>query len=98
MPAVIGIKRTSGGVNLLAMTALSRKLIAGFAALGLVASAAATWAHYQLLANPGYTSFCDITATVSCKQADLSRYGSSTAGASRADCRRSTSRPCSRSN
>jgi uncharacterized membrane protein/protein-disulfide isomerase len=32
--------------------------------------------HYQLLVNPGYTSFCDINATVSCKQAYLSRYGS----------------------
>ena len=58
------------------MTALSRKLIAGFGALGLVASAVATWVHYQLLVNPGYTSFCDINATVSCKQAYLSRYGS----------------------
>jgi uncharacterized membrane protein/protein-disulfide isomerase len=58
------------------MTALSRKLIAMFAALGLAASAAATWVHSQLLVNPGYTSFCDINATVSCKQAYLSRYGS----------------------
>lgn len=65
-----------GSVKLLAMTPLSRKLIAGFAALGLIASAAAGWVHYQLLVNPGYISFCDINATVSCKQAYLSRYGS----------------------
>jgi uncharacterized membrane protein/protein-disulfide isomerase len=58
------------------MKALSRKLLAAFSALGLAASAAATWVHYQLLVNPGYTSFCDINATVSCKQAYLSRYGS----------------------
>lgn len=46
-----------------------------FALLGVAASAAATWVHYQLLANPDYTSFCDINSTVSCKQAYLSRYG-----------------------
>ena len=58
------------------MTSLARKLLATFGALGLAASAAATWVHYQLLANPDYSSFCDINATVSCKQAYLSRYGS----------------------
>lgn len=58
------------------MTALARKLLTLFGVLGLAASAAATWVHYQLLANPDYSSFCDISATVSCKQAYLSRYGS----------------------
>ena len=58
------------------MTALSRKLLLGFSALGLAASAAATWVHYHLLVNPDYVSFCDVNATVSCKQAYLSRYGS----------------------
>src|SRR6185295_4814998 len=58
------------------MSALARKLLAAFGALGLAASAAATWVHYQLLVNPDYSSFCDISATVSCKQAYLSRYGS----------------------
>ena len=58
------------------MTTLARRLLAGFGALGLAASATATWVHYQLLANPDYSSFCDINATVSCKQAYLSRYGS----------------------
>jgi uncharacterized membrane protein len=58
------------------MTALARRLLAAFGALGLAASATATWVHYQLLANPDYSSFCDINATVSCKQAYLSRYGS----------------------
>ena len=47
------------------MTALTRKLLTAFSLLGLAASAAATWVHYQLLANPDYTSFCDINATVS---------------------------------
>ena len=55
---------------------MSRKLLVAFAALGLLASAAATWVHYHLLVNPDYTSFCDVNATVSCKQAYLSRYGS----------------------
>lgn len=57
-------------------TTMSRKLLVAFAALGLLASAAATWVHYHLLINPDYASFCDINATVSCKQAYLSRYGS----------------------
>jgi uncharacterized membrane protein/protein-disulfide isomerase len=32
--------------------------------------------HYRLLTVPGYTSFCDVSATVSCTQAYLSPYGS----------------------
>jgi uncharacterized membrane protein/protein-disulfide isomerase len=58
------------------MSALARKWLASFGLLGLAASAAATWVHYNLLVNPDYSSFCDINATVSCKAAYLSRYGS----------------------
>jgi uncharacterized membrane protein/predicted DsbA family dithiol-disulfide isomerase len=58
------------------MSALARKLLLGFGLLGLVASGASTYVHYNLLKNPAYTSFCDINATVSCGQAYLSRYGS----------------------
>ena len=58
------------------MTALARKLLVAFALLGLVASSAATYVHYNLIKNPDYSSFCDINATVSCKAAYLSRYGS----------------------
>src|SRR3954468_6074198 len=58
------------------MSPVSRKLLAGFAALGLVASSAATYVHYNLIYNPDYSSFCDINATVSCKAAYLSQYGS----------------------
>jgi uncharacterized membrane protein/protein-disulfide isomerase len=58
------------------MTAVARKLLVVFAVLGLGASAAATYVHYNLIQNPNYSSFCDINATVSCKQAYLSRYGS----------------------
>jgi hypothetical protein len=58
------------------MTPLARKLLTGFALLGLGASSAATYVHYNLIQNPDYSSFCDINATVSCKAAYLSRYGS----------------------
>src|SRR6187401_2851724 len=58
------------------MSALSRKLLTAFALLGLAASSAATYVHYNLVKNPDYSSFCDINATVSCKAAYLSRYGS----------------------
>jgi len=58
------------------MSSLARKLLTAFALLGLGASGAATWVHYHLIINPDYSSFCDINATISCKQAYLSRYGS----------------------
>lgn len=58
------------------MSPLARKLLTAFALLGLAASGAATWVHYHLIINPDYSSFCDINATISCKQAYLSRYGS----------------------
>jgi len=47
-----------------------------FALLGLGASSAATYVHYNLILNPDYSSFCDINATVTCRAAYLSRYGS----------------------
>ena len=58
------------------MSALAQKLLTAFALLGLAASSAATYVHYNLVRNPDYSSFCDINATVSCKAAYLSRYGS----------------------
>lgn len=58
------------------MSILSRRLLLAFAALGLAAASASSVVHYKLLTNPGYTSFCDVNATVSCTQAYLSRYGS----------------------
>ena len=58
------------------MTPMARKLLIVFALLGLGASSAATYVHYNLIFNPDYSSFCDINATVSCKAAYLSRYGS----------------------
>jgi uncharacterized membrane protein/thiol-disulfide isomerase/thioredoxin len=58
------------------MSTTSRKLLLAFAALGLAAASASSVVHYKLLTNPGYTSFCDVNATVSCTQAYLSPYGS----------------------
>jgi uncharacterized membrane protein/protein-disulfide isomerase len=58
------------------MSPLARRLVWIFALVGLAASLSSLYVHYQLLANPSYTSFCDVNATVSCTQAYLSRYGS----------------------
>lgn len=49
--------------------------LAAFALLGLVASAASAFVHYQLLNDPAYASFCDVNATFSCTEAYSSRYG-----------------------
>ena len=46
------------------------------AAAGLLASAVSTYVHARLLQDPGYTSFCDVNATVNCTQVYQSRYGS----------------------
>jgi uncharacterized membrane protein/protein-disulfide isomerase len=54
----------------------TRRWLIGLTLLGLVASAAATWVHYRLVLHPGYTSFCDVSATVGCTEAYLSPYGS----------------------
>jgi protein-disulfide isomerase/uncharacterized membrane protein len=46
------------------------------AILGLGAASASSYVHYRLLTEPGYSSFCDVSATVNCTQAYLSQYGS----------------------
>ena len=58
------------------MTSTTRYLLLAFAVLGLGASAASTYVHHQIVTDPTYASFCDVSATVSCTQAYLSRYGS----------------------
>ncbi len=58
------------------MTSRTRNLLLGFSALGLAASLASTYVHYRLLTVPDYSSVCDISSTVSCTDAYLSRYGS----------------------
>jgi uncharacterized membrane protein/protein-disulfide isomerase len=58
------------------MSAKSRTLMLVFALVGLGASTISSYVHYQLLTEPGYNSFCDVNAKVSCTQAYLSQYGS----------------------
>lgn len=58
------------------MKPLSRPLLLAFSALGLGASAAASYVHYRLLTDPSYTSVCDVSATVNCTEAYSSQYGS----------------------
>ncbi len=48
----------------------------GLAVVGLVAAAGSSYMHYQLVNDPTYTSFCDVSETVSCTQLYQSRYGS----------------------
>jgi uncharacterized membrane protein/protein-disulfide isomerase len=56
------------------MTRRAALLALTCALLGLGASAAAAYTHYQLLANPSYRSFCDVSETISCTQVYLSRF------------------------
>lgn len=58
------------------MSSRTRNLLLAFAVLGLAASSASAYVHYQLVTQPGYASVCDVSATVSCSDAYLSRYGS----------------------
>ncbi|MDA1183606.1 MAG: thioredoxin domain-containing protein [Acidobacteria bacterium] len=54
----------------------TRTLIVAFAVLGLGASVSSLYVHYQVLADPSYSSFCDISETVSCEAVLTSQYGS----------------------
>ena len=58
------------------MTGRARAWTAVLAGAGLAAAAASTWVHVQLLLDPAHTSFCDISAGVSCSEVYQSRYGS----------------------
>ena len=53
----------------------ARTLIVALAALGVAASIASLYVHYRLVADPSYTSFCDVSATVSCQAVMTSRFG-----------------------
>ncbi|MGE3402726.1 MAG: vitamin K epoxide reductase family protein [Vicinamibacterales bacterium] len=52
----------------------ARPLIHALAALGLIASASSLYVHYQMLQDPAYQSFCDVSATVSCQSVLESSY------------------------
>jgi len=58
------------------MTPTARRWALALVLLGLGSSLASTYVHYSLLSRPGYLSFCDVSATVSCTEAYLSRFGS----------------------
>ena len=57
------------------MTNRVLRWIAILALGGVAAAATSTYVHLQLVRDPGYTSFCDINASVSCTQVYLSRFG-----------------------
>jgi len=54
----------------------ARTLILALAAIALIASLASLYVHYQILNDPAYTSFCDVSETVSCEAVYQSEYGS----------------------
>ena len=58
------------------MTRRARIGMAILACAGLAAAATSTYVHLRMLGDPGYASFCDINARVSCTQVYQSRYGS----------------------
>ena len=57
------------------MSSTSARLALVFALVGLGASCAAAYVHYRMFADPTYTSFCDLSATMSCTQVYASRFG-----------------------
>jgi uncharacterized membrane protein/protein-disulfide isomerase len=52
-----------------------RTWISVLAAVALGASLASLYVHYRMIADPTYTSFCDISETVSCEAVYQSAYG-----------------------
>ena len=58
------------------MSSRVRYSLIALSALGLIAACAALYVHYRLLTEPGYSSFCDVSETVSCQQVFQSEYGS----------------------
>jgi uncharacterized membrane protein/protein-disulfide isomerase len=58
------------------MTKYARPLIVALALLALGASIAALYVHYRIIKDPTYTSFCDISETVSCEAVLESPYAS----------------------
>ena len=58
------------------MTRRTRTWMTMLACAGFAAAAVSTYVHIRMLGDPGYASFCDINASVSCTQVYQSRYGS----------------------
>jgi len=57
------------------MSSRTRYALVALTAVGLAASCAALYVHYRLLTEPNYSSFCDVSETISCQQVFQSQYG-----------------------
>ena len=58
------------------MSPTVRRVIIALALVGFAAAAASAWVHYRIAHDPAYVSFCDVNATVSCRDVYESRFGS----------------------
>ncbi len=56
------------------MTTTVRRVLFLLALLGFVTALISARVHYQATHQPGFTSFCDVNATISCTTVYLSRY------------------------
>ena len=56
------------------MKTRARLLIIALAAIALIASITALYVHYRMLQDPTYSSFCDVSETVSCEAVLESPY------------------------
>jgi uncharacterized membrane protein/protein-disulfide isomerase len=56
------------------MKTYARPLLMVLATVALVASLLSLYVHYQMVNDPSYTSFCDVTETVSCEAVLQSAY------------------------
>ena len=56
------------------MKRIARPLILVLAAIALAASLGSLYVHYQMLRDPAYASFCDVSETVSCEAVYQSEY------------------------
>ncbi|MEI6668397.1 MAG: vitamin K epoxide reductase family protein [Acidobacteriota bacterium] len=57
------------------MSTSVRRILLLLTLIGLASSLASLYVHVQLVRQPGYVSFCDVNATVSCTQVYQSAYG-----------------------
>ena len=57
------------------MGSRTRWWLIGLSVAGLLAAGSSTYVHYRILVDPGYTSFCDVGATLNCTQVYTSRFG-----------------------
>ncbi len=56
------------------MSTTVRRLLVVLALIGLASSLTSLYIHIQMVRNPAYLSFCDVSATISCTQVYQSRY------------------------